>query len=127
MTATTHADASLAGRRALVLGLGRFSGGVETVRFLARHDARVVVSDNSTADRLADSIRAIEGTGADVRLGEQTASLLDELGRGGLVVASPAIPFDHPVLIEAARRGLEVTSEIELVVARAPCPLLCIT
>lgn len=127
MTPALASDASLHGRRALVLGLGRFSGGVETVRFLARHDARVVVSDTSTADLLADSLRAIEGAGADVRLGPQTPDLLDALGASGLVVASPAIPFDHPVLLEAARRGLEITSEIELFVTRAPCPLLCVT
>lgn len=120
-------DPSLAGRRALVLGLGRFSGGVETIRFLAGHGARVTVSDTATPEALADSVHAIADSGASLRFGPQTPALLDELGAGGLLVASPAIPFEHPVLVEAARRGIETTSEIELFVARVPCPVLGVT
>ena len=127
MTRAPHVDSSLAGRHALVLGLGRFSGGVETIRFLTGHGAHVVVSDSSTAAALAESVRAIDGTGATLRFGPQTPALLDDVGARGLVVASPAIPFDHPVLVEAARRGIEVTSEIELTIARLPCPVLGVT
>jgi len=127
MTAVASPVRPLADRRALVLGLGRFSGGVETVKFLARAGARVVVSDTSTAEALADSVRAVEGTGATLRFGPQTPSLLDDLRPGDLVVASPAIPFEHPVLVEAARRGLERTSEIELFAARVPCPVIGVT
>ncbi len=127
MVATSQVDAALVGRRALVLGLGRFSGGVETVRFLARHGAHVVVSDAAEPATLAESARAIAGTGAVLRFGPQSPALLDELGPDGLLVASPAIPFEHPVLVEAARRAISITSEIELFAARVPCPVLGVT
>ena len=106
---------SLRGRRALVLGLGRFSGGVETVKFLAAEGASVVVSDVLDPAALSASIAAVEGTGAKLVFGPQTPDLLDGLGVKGLVVASPAIPFDHPVLLEAVRRGIEVTDRKSVV------------
>src|SRR5213075_3240024 len=98
------------GRPALVLGLGRFSGGVETVRFLAAQGARVLVSDTGDPASLAESVAAIAGTGAEVRFGVQTPALLDATGPNALVVASPAVPQEHSVLVEARRRGLVVTS-----------------
>jgi UDP-N-acetylmuramoylalanine--D-glutamate ligase len=117
----------LAGRDALVLGLGRFAGGVETVRFLARSGARVRVSDSGDPATLRDSVEAIAGTGARVVFGPQTPALLDGLERDPLVVASPAVPFDHAVLAEASRRGVETTTEIALFVARCPAPVLAVT
>lgn len=125
--APSIASAPLAGRTGLVLGLGRWSGGVETVRFLHAEGARAVVADSADPASLAASLEAIAPTGAETVFGPQTAALLDRLPADGFVVASPAIPFDHPVLVEAARRGVPVTSEIELFVARVPAPVLAVT
>lgn len=119
--------ADLAGRPALVLGLGRFSGGVETVRWLTALGGRVTVSDAAPRETLLESLRQIEGSGAEAVFGPQTPALLDRLPPGGFVVASPAVPFDHPLLVEAARRGVPVTSEIALVLARVPCRVLAVT
>ena len=133
MTSSGSAPASaletapLRGRTALVLGLGRFSGGVESVRFLAAEGARVVVSDTADPATLAASVAAIEGTGARAVFGPQTPELLAGLGPRDLVVASPAIPFDHPVLAEAERRGIPTTTEINLFVARVRAPILGVT
>lgn len=106
---------AFAGRRALVLGLGRFSGGVETARFLRREGADVLVSDRDSRERLLDSAREVEALGAQLAFGPQDEALL--AGRD-LVVASPAIPFDHPLLAAAERRGLPVTTEINLFLER---------
>src|SRR5690606_6993549 len=92
--------APLSGRTALVLGLGRFSGGVETVRFLAAGGAKVVVSDSAAPETLEASTAAVADTGAELVFGPQTPALLDRLRPGDLVVANPAIPFDHPVTVE---------------------------
>jgi hypothetical protein len=119
--------ADLAGRTALVLGLGRWSGGVETVRFLHRVGAHAIVSDSADPASLAASVAAIDGTGATIVFGPQTPALLDRLPADGFVVASPAIPFDHPVLVEAARRGVPTTSEIALFTARVRAPVLGVT
>lgn len=114
----------LDGRRALVLGLGRFSGGVETVRFLRARGADVVVSDAAPRETLAAQADEVEGLGATLVFGAQTPELL--VGRD-LVVASPAVPFQHPVLEAAWAAGLPVTSEINLLLERVRAPVLGVT
>jgi UDP-N-acetylmuramoylalanine--D-glutamate ligase len=119
--------APLAGRDALVLGIGRFGGGVAAARFLAREGARVLASDHGEREALAASIAAVEEAGARVALGPQTPALLDGLRERPLVVANPAVPFRHPVLVEAERRGIETTTEVSLFVERCPAPVLGVT
>ncbi|MFM8980557.1 MAG: UDP-N-acetylmuramoyl-L-alanine--D-glutamate ligase [Planctomycetia bacterium] len=118
------AAGSLRGRRALVLGLGRFSGGVETARFLVQQGADVLVSDAAPRTALEASAREAEDAGARLQFGPQLPALLE--GRD-LLVASPAIPFEHPVLLAAQARGLEVTTEINLFLARVRAPVLGVT
>lgn len=118
------APASLRGRRALVLGLGRFSGGVETARFLAQQGADVLVSDSASREALRESAAEAEAAGARLAFGPQEPALLE--GRD-LLVASPAIPFEHPVLAAAQERGVEATTEINLFLARVRAPVLGVT
>ena len=118
------AGGSLAGARALVLGLGRFSGGVETARFLLAQGADVLVSDAAARSGLEESAREAEALGARLVFGPQTETLLQ--GRD-LVVASPAIPFEHPLLAAAERAGIAVTSEINLFLERVRAPVLGVT
>lgn len=114
----------LAGRRALVLGLGRFTGGVETVRFLAAQGADVVVSDAASRADLEASTREAEALGAALVFGSQTPALLEGVD---LVVAGPAIPFDHEVLRAAEARGLPITTEMNLFLERVRAPVFGVT
>jgi UDP-N-acetylmuramoylalanine--D-glutamate ligase len=114
----------LAGARALVLGLGRFSGGVETARFLVAEGADVLVSDRDARANLEESARAAEAAGARLAFGPQTDALLAGVD---LVVAGPAIPFEHPVLAAAEARGVPVTTEINLFFERVRAPVLAVT
>jgi len=116
--------ASFAGRRVLVLGLGRFSGGLETVRFLCAEGAAVRVSDSAPRATLAEAAATCEGLGARTHFGAQDASLL--VGCEAVVV-NPAIPFDHPVLTAAQERGVPLTTEINVVLARCRAPIYAVT
>jgi len=115
---------SFRGRRALVLGLGRFAGGVETVRFLTAEGATVLVSDAAQRETLAAPSAEAEALGATLRFGQQTAVLLDDID---VVFASPAMPFDHPVLEAAKARGLPITTETNIVLARCRAPVFGVT
>ena len=112
------------GRRVLVLGLGRFTGGVETVRFLRGEGADVIVSDTAARTDLEASAREAEALGAVLVFGRQTPTLLHDVD---LVVANPAIPFDHPVLAAAEEQGLPVTTEMNLFLERVRAPVLGVT
>ncbi|MGE0192609.1 MAG: UDP-N-acetylmuramoyl-L-alanine--D-glutamate ligase [Planctomycetota bacterium] len=116
--------ASLAGRLALVLGLGRYGGGLETTRFLVAQGAQVRVADSGSPEALAEPAQAVRDLGAEVVFGPQDPALLEGTD---LVVASPAIPFEHPLLLEATRQGLPVTTETNFVLARVKAPVLGIT
>jgi UDP-N-acetylmuramoylalanine--D-glutamate ligase len=77
-------------RRALVLGLAR----------------------SGQAARAALERREVEVVAVDRRLGDEAdLSLLDGVG---LVVKSPGVPSEHPLVAAARERGIPVWSEVEL-------------
>jgi UDP-N-acetylmuramoylalanine--D-glutamate ligase len=90
--------------RALVVGLARSGQGAALA--LARRDVDVIGVDEAEVDagRLA-------AAGVEVRLGAEEESLLDDVE---LVVKSPGVPGDAPLVAAARARGIPVWSEVEL-------------
>jgi UDP-N-acetylmuramoylalanine--D-glutamate ligase len=43
----------------LIMGLGRFGGGVDVVRFLHKAGAKITVTDSAPAEKLADSLKQL--------------------------------------------------------------------
>jgi len=118
-------DTDLRARRALVMGLGHFGGGVGAARYLARRGARVTITDLADEARLADSLIALDGVPIhDVHLGGHRE---DDFCEAELVVINPAVHPDNPLLALAARNGARLTTEIELFLNACPCPTVGIT
>ncbi|MFK7884033.1 MAG: Mur ligase family protein [Phycisphaerales bacterium] len=109
---------SFEGRRVVVMGLGRFGGGVGVSRWLAERGADVLVTDTEEADRLDESIdqvRDLVDSGAiELRLGEHRVS---DFTTTDLVVVNPAVakPWDNRFIRSAQAAGVAVTTEIGLV------------
>ncbi|MEK7466011.1 MAG: UDP-N-acetylmuramoyl-L-alanine--D-glutamate ligase [Planctomycetota bacterium] len=120
----TPAAHELPGMRVLVMGLGLFGGGVGAVRFLAKHGARVTVTDLKTAEQLAESVRALEGLPVEFHLGSHRDSDLDACE---LLLISPAVAPDNSFLREAVKRGIPVETELNLFVKLCRAPILGIT
>jgi UDP-N-acetylmuramoylalanine--D-glutamate ligase len=116
---------TLAGKKVLVMGLGRFGGGVDAVRFAANAGARVVVTDKATQEQLRDSIRQVSDL-ADVEfhLGRHDA---EDFATADMVVANPAVPPNNEFLQIARRNGRTVTSQIGLFFQSCPAPIIGIT
>lgn len=112
------------GRRALVVGLGTFGGGVGAARWLAERGYEVIVTDLKDGVALAASVEALSGLPIEFHLGGHDEADLDW---AELIVASPAVPPGAPYLQAARARGLPVTSEIRLFVERCPAPITAIT
>ena len=121
---TTDPARVAAGARALVHGLGRFGGGQEATKFLRRRGCQVRVADGSDAPALREVAAAIGDDGIDWQLGREDLALLEDVD---LVVTSPAIPDDNPLLLEARRRGLPTTQECELFLAAYPGRVVGVT
>lgn len=107
----------LKGQRVTVMGLGRFGGGIAVSRWLARQGASVLVTDKDPAEKLADSVRQLDGLPLEFRLGEHRE---DDFTSAELVVASPAVPLNSPFLQAARAAGVPITTEMRLFVERCP-------
>ena len=107
----------LASKRVVVMGLGRFGGGVGVTRFLVKQGADVLVTDADPPEKLADSVAALEGLPIEYRLGEHNVS---DFTTADLIVANPAVKPDNRFLRAAEAADIPITTEIRLLVERLP-------
>lgn len=107
-----------AGKRVVVMGLGRFGGGIGAARWLAEQGAKVTVTDTATEAKLADSVAQLADLPIKYRLGGHDMADLDGCD---LLVVSPAVPKDKSEFVAAARAlGIPLSSEMNLFVERCP-------
>ncbi len=105
------------GKRVTVLGLGRFGGGIGVAKWLAKQGAKVLVTDASSEDELAESVNQLAGLPITFRLGRHDDR---DFAEADLVVTSPAVKPSHPMLAVARTGGVPVTLEIQLFIERCP-------
>jgi UDP-N-acetylmuramoylalanine--D-glutamate ligase len=111
-----------AGANALVVGAAR--SGVAAAKLLRRYGAHVRVVDRRSPAELSAAVRDLGPLGVELRLGATEISALE--GRT-LVIVSPGVPPDLPLLREAERRGLAIAAELELGHAVAKAPIVAVT
>jgi len=92
-----------------VIGLAR--SGRSAATLLARAGVTVYASDASRSPALESCAGQLEREGVAVDLGLHD---LPRIERATLIVTSPGVPPDTPVLLAAARRGITVVSEVEI-------------
>ena len=114
----------LCGKTVLVMGLGRFGGGVDVVKFACDAGAKVIVTDLAKEDALAESIAQLKGLNVDYHLGSHEPA---DFEQADIVVANPAVPLDNNFLQIARRAGRKVTSQIELFFELCPAKIIGIT
>ena len=114
-----------AGRKVLVMGLGRFGGGVDVAEFAARAGASVTVTDLAPADQLGDSISRLEESGRVVfHLGSHDPA---DFEQADIVIANPAVPDDNEYLQIARRARRLVTSQMNIFFELCPAQIIGIT
>jgi UDP-N-acetylmuramoylalanine--D-glutamate ligase len=109
-------------KRVLVVGLGK--SGVASALFLKARGAHVTVSDTKPQDELKNEIPALLDQGIAVETGghgERTFRGQD------LIVVSPGVPVDAPLLAQARALGEKVIGEIELAAEFFPGEIVAIT
>ncbi len=116
---------SLGGQRVLVVGLGRFGGGVGVTKWLAGQGAHVTVTDTAAPDSLAESVAAVTHPNVTLHLGGHDPADLDGTD---LVVINPAVVKRRSALFaEVQRRHLPWTTEINLFCERCKAVVVGIT
>ncbi len=117
---------NLSGKHVLVLGLGE--SGLAAACWCARQGARLRVADTRATPPYLEELRRRVGS-ADFCSGEFDQALLAGID---LLVLSPGLPGDLPVVIQARAAGIPVLGEIELFAQGLHClgqsaPVLAIT
>ncbi|MGD0078496.1 MAG: UDP-N-acetylmuramoyl-L-alanine--D-glutamate ligase [Sedimentisphaerales bacterium] len=111
-------------KKILVMGLGRFGGGVDVVKFTCSAGAKVIVTDLAKPEALAESIAQLKDLEIDYHLGSHEPA---DFQQADIVVANPAVPLDNKFLQIARDAGKRVTSQIELFFEFCPATIIGIT
>ncbi|MFH1370428.1 MAG: UDP-N-acetylmuramoyl-L-alanine--D-glutamate ligase [Planctomycetota bacterium] len=114
----------IAGKTVLVMGLGRFGGGVDVVKFACENGAKVIVTDLAKREELAESIKPLEGLEVEYCLGSHDPA---DFQKADIVVVNPAVPLDNKFVQIARKAGKRVTSQIELFFELCPATIIGIT
>ncbi len=123
-SASPPADlASLRGRKVTLIGLGRRTH-VALARFLIRQGAQVRVSESKPAAELELELGLVHDLPLELRLGGHHD---EDVADAEIVFVTPGAPRDLPVLLAARRRGISISSEIELLFSRCRAPIVGIT
>jgi UDP-N-acetylmuramoylalanine--D-glutamate ligase len=110
--------------RVLVVGLGRFGGGVAAARHFAGRGDDVCVTDMRDADTLAASVAEVAPLGVRLRLGAHDPA---DYEAADIIVVNPAVPFDDPLIARARARGKAIVTEIGLTLRRLEGPVVAVT
>ena len=105
----------------LVVGAAR--SGVALANYLVGTGVRVRLVDKKSEAELGDALTQIP-PGVETALGGYDDAVLAGVD---VVYASPGVPWDAPLLDDARRLGIEVSSEIDLFLQRCPGTVVGIT
>ena len=120
MTLNEYVD-SIRDKRIAVIGVG--VSNTPLIELLLRGGCRVTACDKRTREQMGEEAARLEALGAELKLGECYLDGLDQ----DLIFRTPGLmPFD-PHLVDAAERGSELTSEMEVFFRLCPCRIIAVT
>lgn len=111
----------LQGKKVVVIGMGKT--GIASAQFLGGRGARVVVTDEKSADQWPEDFATINGE-LWLTLGDYTPSVVTD---ADLIIPSPGVPPHNALLKEALRRNIPILSEIELAHRFIQVPIIAVT
>lgn len=97
------------GKRVMVLGLAR--SGVAVAQLLCGYGATVLLSDKKTREQLGDSVKALDGLNCEWFVGQGPEAAME---MADVLLISPGVPIDAPVVKMAQEKGIPVTGELEV-------------
>jgi len=112
-------------KKVLIMGLGRFGGGVDCAEFAVRAGAKVIVTDLAPAAQLSDSIDKLEEfPEIEFHLGSHDPL---DFKQADIIIANPAVPGDNEFLELARRHNKFITSQINIFFELCPAQIIGIT
>ncbi|MCF7956639.1 MAG: UDP-N-acetylmuramoyl-L-alanine--D-glutamate ligase [Phycisphaerae bacterium] len=118
---------SFDGKSVLVMGLGKFGGGVDSALFAAKAGAKVVVTDMADEDTLKEALETLSAYDITYHLGNHLGDDFDDSSDTDIVIVNPAVRPDNKFVRLAENAGKTVTSQIELFFELCPAKIVGIT
>jgi len=111
------------GKKITVFGLGR--SGAAVARKLVPLKARLTLTEELAEDKLNPNlVSEMKRLGVGLQLGGHTAAAIEG---ADLIVMSPGVHLDLPVILEARRKNIPIISEIELAYRFFSKPVIAVT
>ena len=116
----------LQGKRVTVFGLNR--SGVAAAKLLHTQGASVTLTDKRASEALSAEIETLNEFSEPNEIrkylgGHPTECIAD----ADLIVVSPGVPLDIPILCEAQARSIPILAELEIAARMCPAPIVAIT
>lgn len=103
--------------------IGGARSGVAVAKLLRAHEAQVFLSDKAPAEKMADTIAELKRYGVGYEFGGNTSKSLD----ADVMILSPGVPTDIPIVREASSRGLKIVGEVEVASWFCVAPIMAVT
>lgn len=111
----------LRGKRVSVLGAGR--SGLSVARFLKKRRANVFLSEAGPSEKYEAAQKELEQLDVSCEFGDNTHLVLES----DLIVISPGVPLNSPIVQLARQKEIKIISEIELGYQYCDAPIVAIT
>ncbi len=110
------------GRRVLVVGMAR--SGIGAALLLCKAGATPVLNDIKPREAFGDQLDELQSLPVEWRMGEDPIPLLDGCD---MLLISPGVPIDSPVVLAAREKKMYVTGELEFAAQNAEGMLVAVT
>jgi len=109
------------GKKFSILGAGR--SGLAVARMLKKRRAKVFLSDLGSPEKFISLKQELEDIGVEYEFGENTHRVLD----ADVIVISPGVPLETPIVQLARQKNIKIISEIELAYQFCEAPIVAVT
>ena len=110
------------GKQITVFGLSR--SGIAVSRLLHDLGANLCVTDPKSVDQLKTEIDALSDLDIDFLLGGHKPQCIKNKD---MLVVSPGVPLDIPILVQAKHEGIPIRGELEVAASVCRTPIVAIT
>ena len=111
----------LNGKKIAVCGIG--ISNTPLIKSFLEKGARVIACDRRSAEQIGPLAKELEAEGAELKLGDDYLSDLEV----DIIFRTPGMSFNLPELVSARKRGIAVTSEMEVFFDLCPATIFAVT
>lgn len=104
-----------------VIGLGRSGNAI--ARLAHYLGSKVFISDNSSSKLVKENLKSLESISVQGEIGSHS----DQIFNTDLIVISPGITADSPIVLEAQKRSIKIIGEIEFASLFTNSPIVGVT